>query len=93
MRMTLQRVLLRVALLCAGGAFMLWRAAEARRAARLLGGAEATLLQRIALVEALVGALALLTGAAVALSLRRRRPRKLLRLGGEGPAPDRHARQ
>jgi hypothetical protein len=89
--MSIQRVMLRVALLAVGGAFMLWRAGEARRAARNMGGAEAVLLGRIALVEALVGLLALLTAATLTLSLRRRRRQRLLTLGGEGPPPDRRA--
>lgn len=89
MRMSLPRVVLRVVLLATGGAFMLWRAAQARRAAPGLDGAEALLLGRIALVETLVGILALLTAGALALSLRRRKREKPLVLRGDDPAADR----
>ncbi len=89
MRMSPPRVVLRVILLVTGGAFLLWRAAEARRAAPGLGGGDALLLRRIALVEALVGVLALLTAAALALSLRHRRRERPLALGGDRPAPGR----
>ncbi|GEJ56271.1 hypothetical protein [Anaeromyxobacter diazotrophicus] len=93
MRLSRSRVALRAALLAAGGGFMLWRAAEARRAARALEGGEAALASRMALVWALVGALALLTAAAAALALRPRRRQKSLRLDdlpgarGGGPRP------
>lgn len=91
MRMSLPRVVLRVILLVTGGVFLLWRAAEARRVAPGLGGGQALLLGRIALVEGLVGILALLTAAALALSLRRRRREKPLSLGG-GDRPARGPR-
>ncbi len=83
---------LRVALLAAGGAFMLWRALEGRRAASTLEGSDAVLASRLALVWALVGVLALVTAATAALSLRPRRRGGTLRLGSEprheAPASD-----
>jgi hypothetical protein len=89
-RLSRGRVLLRSALLFAGGGFMLWRAREARGLARLLQGADALLTTRIALVEALVGALAVLTGLAALLSLRSRPRRQTLQLeGGAPPAGER----
>jgi uncharacterized membrane protein len=85
------RVLLRAALLLVGGAYMLWRAFEARRLARLVTAADAVLQQRLALVWALVGALAILTGLGVLYMLRPRRHRRTLVLGdrppGDGPGP------
>ncbi len=84
------RVLLRAALLLVGGAYMLWRALEARRLARLLPVADALLQERLALVWALVGALAVLTGLGALYLLRPRRHRQTLVLDdrpkGEGPA-------
>lgn len=59
---------------------MLWKALAATRAARALVGAEALLLQRMALVEALVGALALGAAAFAAAALRPRRRRRSLDL-------------
>jgi len=85
-RLSRPRLVLRLVLLVVGGAFMLWRALEAHRAARTLGGADGALEGRVALVWALVGALALLTAASAALSLRARAPRKTLRLGDPGDA-------
>jgi hypothetical protein len=79
------RVFLRAALLLAGGAYMLWRALEARRLARLLSGGDAVLQQRLALVWALVGALAILTGLGVLYLLRPRRRRRTLVLGDRPP--------
>lgn len=90
MRLSRGRVLLRSLLLLAGGAFMLWRAWEARAAGRAAGSAGRVLADRLALVEALVGALALLTGAGVLLSLRGRARRHSLHLpepGGPPPPP------
>jgi len=87
------RVLLRAALLLVGGAYMLWRAFEARRLARLLAAADAVLQQRLALVWALVGALAILTGLGVLYMLRPRRRRRTLQMGEQppvaGPPPHR----
>jgi hypothetical protein len=87
-RLSRSRVLLRVSLLSVGGAFMLWRAVEAWRASAALDGAASALQQRVALVEALIGVLALLTAGGAALSLRKRRRRASLQLGrpadGEG---------
>jgi hypothetical protein len=94
-RLSPARLLLRSGLLFLGGGFMLWRAWEARAVARLVPGPERVLGERIALVEALVGALAVVTGAAALLSLRRRERRHSLHLppgarpplhpGAEGP--------
>ncbi len=90
-RMSRGRVLLRAALLLVGGAYMLWRAFQARRLARLLGTADALLQERLALVWALVGALAILTGLGAIYLLRPRKHRRTLVLGdrpkGEGPSP------
>lgn len=87
MHLTPARVALRAVLLAVGGAFMLWRAAEAHHAARTLAGAEAALASRLTLVWALVGALALVTAAGAALSLLPRRHRTSLGLR-EGRDPD-----
>jgi len=83
-RLSRPRVLLRAVLLAVGGSYMLWRAWEARAAARAIGGPEAALPARIALVEALVGALALVAALAALGALRRRPPSKTLRLPGPG---------
>jgi hypothetical protein len=80
-RLSPTRVAVRVALLAVGGAYMVWRAVEARSASTGPGGGEALIGSRLALVWALVGALALLTAAAAALSLRPRRRSKTLHLG------------
>ncbi len=92
MRLSRSRLWLRITLLSVGGAFMLWRAAESRSAARSLQGGPALLEQRLALVSLLMGLLALLTAAGSALALRRRPPRRGLGLGGPpGAAPSRDA--
>jgi hypothetical protein len=83
-------LVLRVLLLAAGGAVMLWRAREAGRAAPALDGPGALLASRLALIFTLVGILALLTAATAALALRARPPRRTLRLG-DPPARDRRA--
>jgi hypothetical protein len=85
--MSRARVLLRSALLLAGGAYMLWRAVEARRVSRLLSAADAVLQDRVALVEGLVGLLAVLTGLAALLALRHRPRRHTLHIEGEPPGP------
>jgi hypothetical protein len=87
-RMSRGRVLLRAALLLGGGGVMLWRAVEARRVSRLLSAADAALQDRVALVEGLVGLLAVLTGLAALLALRPRRRRHTLHIEGEGRGPD-----
>ncbi|WP_041454072.1 hypothetical protein [Anaeromyxobacter sp. K] len=79
MRLSRSRVLLRAALLLVGGAFMLVRAWQAWDGARTPGG-DPVLLQRIALVEALVGVLALVAAGIALLSVRRRRRTHTLRL-------------
>ncbi len=89
MRLSRPRVLLRAALLAVGGGFMLWRAWQARTAARELGP-DGLLLSRIALVELLVGLLALVAAGVALLALRRRGRRHTLRLkdlepGGRRP--------
>ncbi len=89
MKMSRGRVLLRAALLLVGGAYMIWRALHARSLARLLPGPDALLQQRLALIWALVGALAILTGLGALYLLRPRRHRQTLTLGprppGDGP--------
>lgn len=72
MRLSRPRLLIRAALLWVGGAFMLLKALAAHRGARLAEPADAVLLGRIALVEALMGALALAAGGVALLALRRR---------------------
>jgi hypothetical protein len=74
------RILLRATLLAVGGAFMLAKAWEARSAAAEPGAGDALLLQRIALVEALVGVLAIAAAVIALLALRPRRRRQTLRL-------------
>ncbi len=75
MRLSRPRLALRAALLSTGGAFMAWKAVAAHRGARAEGGPGALLLERLALVWALVAALAI--GAAiVALLALRPRPRR-----------------
>lgn len=86
MRLSRPRVLLRAALLVTGGVFMLARALEARRGAGEVPPADAPLLSRIALIEALVGVLALCAAGMALLALRRRkRPRTLDLKGVEPP--------
>ncbi len=81
MRLSRPRVLIRAALLLVGGAFMLVKALEARRAAGAVATpADAALLSRIALVEALVGVLALAAAGMAILALRRRKRTRTLRL-------------
>ncbi len=97
MRLSRWRVLLRAILLWAGGGWALWWAWRSHGRARTLQGAERLLNDRLALVYALVGALAILTGLVAALAVRRRVRRHTLRLGGPpgeppggppgGPAP------
>lgn len=93
MRLSPSRVLLRAALLGVGGAFMFWRALEARRAAATLEGAgtggDALLFSRLSLVFGLVGLLALLAAgmALAALRPRRRKPSLSLPEGPPPPAP------
>jgi membrane protein implicated in regulation of membrane protease activity len=94
-RISRGRLLLRVALLLVGGGFMVWRALETRSAALTQAGADRVLGERLALVMALVGLLALLTAAVVAWQSRRRERRHSLHLGGadagrgdvSGPGP------
>jgi hypothetical protein len=77
-------VALRAVLLLVGGCFMLWRAWEANRAALAESAADAVLLRRMALVEGLVGVLALGAAVVAALALRPRRRRRTLDLGDPG---------
>ena len=90
MRLSRPRILLRVALLVAGGVYMLWHAAQAWRAAGELEGGAATLQARVARVAALIGALALLTALGAAFSLRKRKRGGSLRLGSSSAAPREH---
>jgi len=74
---------------------MEWRALETRRAALTQAGADRVLGERLALVMALVGLLALLTAGVVGWQGRRRERRHSLHLGGgdagggglSGPGP------
>lgn len=67
---------------------MLARAFQARRAAGEVPPADAPLLSRIALVEALVGVLALCAGGIALLALRRRGRTHTLHLSDVEPRPD-----
>jgi hypothetical protein len=78
--MTRPRLLLRAILLVVGGAFMLWKAFDANRGARSLADGDALLLQRIAIIEALVGVLALGAAAFAVAALRPRRRKRTLDL-------------
>jgi hypothetical protein len=80
-RLSRARIALRVALLAVGGAYLLWRGVMAQRALAGLEGGEALFGSRLALVGILMGALALLTAASGALTLRRKPPRRTLQLG------------
>ncbi len=62
---------------------MLWKAIDASRAAGGETGGDALLLRRIALVEGLVGALALAAAVMALLALRRRPRRHTLHLDDE----------
>jgi hypothetical protein len=72
--------MVRAALLAFGGAFMLWKAFAASQTAGGETGGDALLLRRVALVEALVGVLALGAAVIALLALRPRRRRQTLRL-------------
>ncbi len=85
MRLSRPRVLLRAALLAVGGGFLLWKAWEARAAARAAEGPAATLLTRVALVEVLMGALGFVAAAVALLALRRRGRTHTLHLGDLPP--------
>lgn len=81
MRLSRPRVLIRAVLLLVGGGFMLVKALAARRAAGAVAlPADAALLERIALVEALVGVLALAAAGMALLALRRRKRTRTLQL-------------
>ncbi len=86
------RVLLRAALLWAGGGWALWWAWRSHGRAQALQGAGRALYDRLALVYALVGALAVLTGLVAALAARPHPRRHTLRLGepsaGGGPSAE-----
>ena len=71
---------------------MLWRAQEAWRDARAGGAADAALLSRVAVVEALVALLAFAAAALALLALRPRKREHTLRLGDLEPG-DRAARR
>jgi hypothetical protein len=83
-RISRGRLLLRVALLLVGGGFMGWRAIETRSAALRQSGADRVLGERLSLVMALVGLLAILTAGVVAWQMRRRERRHSLHLDGKG---------
>lgn len=63
---------------------MLWKAFDASRGARSLTGGDALLLQRIAVIEALVGVLALGAACFAAAALRPRRRKRTLDLHEPG---------
>lgn len=87
MHLTQGRALLRVLLFALAGAFMLWRAWARLDAGRALG-ADGLALRRLALLEGLLGLLALALALFVARGLRPRARRRLLGLGGRaGPPP------
>ena len=90
-RLSRGRVLLRAALLWAGGGWALWWAWRSHGRARDLPGAERALHDRLALVYALVGGLAVLTGVVAVMATRPRARRHTLHLGGppgrDGEAP------
>jgi hypothetical protein len=92
-RLSRPRLALRAALLAVGGAFMLWRAAQAWRGAKALEGGAAALQSWLAPVEALVGGLALLTALVAAAGLRSRRRAPTLRLDREPPDRSAHRRE
>jgi uncharacterized iron-regulated membrane protein len=66
---------------------MVWRALETRSAALTQAGADRVLGERLALVMALVGMLAILTAGVVAWQARRRERRHSLHLGGADARP------
>ncbi len=80
MRLSRPRVILRAALLAAGGGYMLWRARLSWLAARELEGGSAALSARLALVFALMALLALVTAGVALVSLRRRQREPTSRL-------------
>ncbi|HET6437305.1 MAG TPA: hypothetical protein VFG59_04545 [Anaeromyxobacter sp.] len=80
MRLNRARVLLRAVLLTLGATFLFFKAWEARHAARLVTGGAASLLSRVALVEALMGMLGLAAAAVALLALRRRKRTHTLHL-------------
>jgi hypothetical protein len=87
-RLSRPRVLVRVALLVLGGAYMLWHALELRRGTQGLEPAEALLRDRFALLWTLVAVVAFATAAVALLSLRSRPRRRSLHLDrGEGAVP------
>ena len=63
---------------------MAWRALETRSAALRQSGADRVLGERLSLVMALVGVLAILTAGVVAWQMRRRERRHSLHLGRPG---------
>jgi hypothetical protein len=84
-RLSRLRVLLRAALLAVGAGFMWWRSALSWRAARVLPGDAGLLQGRLALVFALMGLLAMLTGLVALGSLRQRQRQPTLKLGASPP--------
>jgi len=87
-RLSRPRLILRAALLALGGGYTAWHALELRRDAQGLDPAEGLLRERFALLWALVALVAFATAAVALLSLRRRPPRRTLRLDrrdGSGP--------
>lgn len=88
MRLSKPRLLLRAALLLFLAGFMAWRALETGRTAAEPGlePGGALMLSRIALVEWVLAALALLTAGGVLLALRRKPRTHSLHLDGPPPA-------
>lgn len=88
MRISRSRLFVRIGILAAGGGFMLWKAWEAQAAARGMGpglAGQRLLAERIALVEGLVGLLALLLAAGLTFTLRRKPPKRTLTLPRSDP--------
>lgn len=90
MRLSRPRLIFRAALLGFLSAYMAWRAWQTQRSATLPGldPESLRLLARVALVEWILAALALATGAAALLALRRRPRGHSLHLAGTGRPPD-----
>lgn len=85
-RLTQRRVVLRVVLLSTAGAFMIWRAWARFETGKALGGDGLTL-RRLALLEGLLGLLALALAAFVAFAARPKSRRRTLGLGDRAEPP------
>jgi hypothetical protein len=84
-RLSRARLLLRAVLLVVAGGFLLWKGWEAHLAASAAAGTpSAVLLSRVALVEALMGALGLVAAGVALNALRTRQRTRTLRLSDLG---------